>query len=78
MAITLPTSGQTNWDVPLNAALTELDSDVTTINSAIALIPGLVSKTVGETWYRLVASSGASTNLRNKADYLSDGNDDQV
>src|SRR5260221_2838277 len=78
MSITLPTSGQTNWDVPLNAALTELDSDVTTISSAIAQIPGLVNRTTGETWYRLVASSGATTNVRNKADYLCDGTDDQV
>lgn len=78
MAITLPTPGQTNWDVPLNEALTDLDNDVTTINSAIALIPGLVNKTAGETWYRLVASSGASTNVRNKADYLCDGTNDQA
>lgn len=78
MSITLPTSGQTNWDIPLNAALTELDSDVTTISSAIAQIPNLVNRTTGETWYRLVASSGATTNVRNKADYLCDGTDDQV
>lgn len=78
MSITLPTSGQTNWDVPLNAALTELDGDITTISSAIAQIPNLVNRTTGETWYRLVAASGATTNVRNKADYLCDGTDDQV
>lgn len=78
MSITLPTPGQTAWDVPLNAALSTLDSEVTTITGAIGLIPGLVNKTVGETWYRLVASSGASVNVRNKADYLCDGTDDQV
>lgn len=78
MSITLPTTGQTNWDVPLNAALTELDSDITTISSAIAQIPNLVNRTTGETWYRLVASSGATANVRNKADYLCDGTADQV
>lgn len=29
MAITLPTNGQSNWDVPLNNALTALDTAVT-------------------------------------------------
>lgn len=36
MAITPPTPGQSNWDVPLNLALTTLDSGVTTAQTDAA------------------------------------------
>lgn len=77
MAITLPTSGQTNWDVPLNAALTELDGDVTTINNIIDVVPGIETRVAGETWYRLVAASNATNNVKAKADYVCVGTNDQ-
>lgn len=77
MAITLPTSGQTNWDVPLNAALTELDGDVTTINNIIDVVPGIETRVAGETWYRLVAASNATSNVKAKADYVCAGTNDQ-
>lgn len=78
MAITLPVSGQTNWDVPLNAALTELDGDVVAINNVIDAVPGLETRTAGETWYRLVAASTATNNVKAKADYVCTGTNDQV
>ncbi len=78
MAITLPVSGQTNWDVPLNAALTDLDGDVVAINNIIDAVPGLEMRTAGETWYRLVAASTATNNVKAKADYVCTGTNDQV
>ena len=78
MAITLPTPGQTNWDVPLNTALTDLDGDVTNINSIIDAVPGLETRTAGETWYRLVAASNATANVKAKADFVCTGTNDQV
>jgi hypothetical protein len=78
MAITLPVSGQTNWDVPLNAALTDLDGDVTAINNVIEAVPELETRTAGETWYRLVAASTASANVKAKADFVCMGTGDQV
>lgn len=78
MAITLPVSGQTNWDVPLNAALTDLDGDVTAINNVIDVVPSMEAKLTGETWYRLVAASNASANVKAKADYVCSGTGDQV
>lgn len=78
MAITLPVSGQTNWDVPLNAALTDLDGDVTNINAIIDAVPGLETRTAGETWYRLVAASNATANVKAKADFVCTGTGDQV
>lgn len=78
MAIALPVSGQTNWDVPLNAALTELDGDVVAINNVIDAVPGLETRTAGETWYRLVAASTATNNVKAKADYVCTGTNDQV
>ena len=64
MAITLPVSGQTNWDVPLNAALTDLDGDVTAINNVIDVVPSIETRVTGETWYRLVAASNATANVK--------------
>lgn len=78
MAITLPVSGQTNWDVPLNAALTELDGDVTAINNVIDVVPSIEERVTGETWYRLVAASNSSANVKAKADYVCTGTNDQV
>ncbi len=78
MAITLPVSGQTNWDVPLNAALTGLDGDVTAINTIIDGVPSMEAKLTGETWYRMVAASNASANVKAKADYVCTGTGDQV
>lgn len=78
MAITLPVSGQTNWDVPLNAALTELDGDVTTINNVIDVVPSIETRVAGETWYLLVAAFNATNNVKAKADYVCTGTNDQV
>lgn len=78
MSVTLPTPGETNWDVPLNGALTDLDSAITTIGNLANAIPAIQARVNGETFYRLVASSQASTNVKNKADFVCDGTDDQV
>lgn len=78
MSVTLPTPGENNWDVPLNGALTDLDSAITTIGNLANAIPALQARTNGETFYRLVASSTASTNVKNKADFTCDGIADQV
>lgn len=78
MSVTLPTPGETNWDVPLNGALTDLDSAITTIGNLANAIPAIQARINGETFYRLVASSTASTNVKNKADFVCDGTDDQV
>lgn len=78
MAITLPVSGQTNWDVPLNAALTDLDGDVTAINNVIDVVPAIETRVTGETWYRLVAASNSTANVKAKADYVCTGTNDQV
>lgn len=78
MTVTLPTPGETNWDVPLNGALTDLDSAITTIGNLANAIPAIQARINGETFYRLVASSQASTNVKNKADFVCTGTADQV
>jgi hypothetical protein len=40
MAITPPVAGQPNWNVPLNAALTSLDTLVSSVDLRLAVVEG--------------------------------------
>lgn len=57
-----------DWDVPLNADLSDIDARLTTLSS----------RTVGRTYYYLVAASDQSTEVKAKADYVCTGVGDQV
>lgn len=70
--------GTPDWDVPVNAAFTELDGRTTTLEGDVSIIPTLEAKLTGETWYRMVASNDATQNVKVKADYVCDGTDDQT
>lgn len=81
--------GTPNWDVPLNGALTTQDnslastqadvsglqSSVAALQTSVATLNGIVT---GATFYRLVAASDASAEVKAKADYVCDGSADQV
>ncbi|APC46441.1 minor tail protein [Streptomyces phage BRock] len=89
MTFTPIAPGTTNWDVPLNGALTTQDnslasaqgdiaglqSSVAALQTSVAALNGIVT---GATFYRLVAASDASAEVKAKADYVCDGAGDQV
>lgn len=89
MTFTPIAPGTTNWDVPLNGALTTQDnslaaaqgdiaglqSSVAALQTSVAALNGIVT---GATFYRLVAASDASAEVKAKADYVCDGSGDQV
>lgn len=89
MTFTPIAPGTTNWDVPLNGALTTQDNSLTSaqgdiaglqssvaaLQTALATLNGIVT---GATYYRLVAASDASAEVKAKADYVCDGSGDQV
>lgn len=89
MTFTPIAPGTTNWDVPLNGALTTQDnslasaqgdiaglqSSVAALQTSVATLNGIVT---GATFYRLVAASDASAEVKAKADYVCDGSGDQV
>jgi len=53
MSVTLPVKGSNNWDVPVNNALTSLDSRITAIESRSVAVPATATSTgvVGQTAY---------------------------
>lgn len=69
--VTKPVVGSPNWGPTLNAALDELQGSIATNATSISALQGA-------TYYALVASSGAPTSVKNKADYVCDGVADDV
>lgn len=69
--VTKPVAGQPNWAPTLNAALDELQADIDSVTTDVSALRG-------QTFYLMVAASGAPAQVRSKADYLCDGTADQV
>jgi hypothetical protein len=43
MSVTLPTTGQANWDVPLNSALQNLDTRIVALETKLVTAPSLAT-----------------------------------
>lgn len=89
MAFTPIPEGTPQWDVPLNAALVTQDTQLTTtsatvaslqtqLNSLQSQVTALSAIATGGSYYRLIAASDSSADVKSKADYVCDGSQDQV
>lgn len=89
MAFTPIPAGTPQWDVPLNAALvtqdTQLSSTSTTVTALQTQITSLQNQltaltaiATGGSYFRLIAAADSSQDVKEKADYVCDGSQDQV
>lgn len=89
MAFTPIPEGTPQWDVPLNAALVTQDTQLTNtsatvaslqtqLNSLQSQVTALSAIATGGSYYRLIAASDSSSDVKSKADYVCDGSQDQV
>lgn len=89
MAFTPIPEGTPQWDVPLNAALVTQDTQLTSTSATVSALQTQISSlqsqvttlsaiATGGSYYRLIAASDASADVKSKADYVCDGSQDQV
>lgn len=82
-------AGTPQWDVPLNAAISTQDNQLTSTTSTVmtlqtqltalqSQVTALSAIATGGSYYRLIAAADASTDVKNKADYVCDGSADEV
>ncbi|WPH58317.1 hypothetical protein SEA_ALONE_13 [Streptomyces phage Alone3] len=82
-------AGTPQWDVPLNSALVTQDAQLsstsatvtalqTQINSLQNQVTALTAIATGGSYFRLIAAADASQDVKDKADYVCDGVQDQV
>jgi hypothetical protein len=89
MAFTPIPEGTPQWDVPLNAALVNQDTQITSTSSSLSTlqtqltalqsqVTALSTITTGGSYYRLIAAADSSNSVKSKADYVCDGVADNV
>lgn len=89
MAFTPIPAGTPQWDVPLNAAISTQDTQLTSTSATVATlqtqltalqsqVTALSAIATGGSYYRLIAAADASTDVKNKADYVCDGTADET
>jgi hypothetical protein len=89
MAFTPIPAGTPQWDVPLNAAISTQDAQLSStsltvtalqnqINSLQSQVTALSTIATGGSFYRLIAAADASAHVKSKADYVCDGSADNV
>ncbi len=89
MAFTPIPAGTPQWDVPLNAAISTQDAQLSStsltvtalqnqINSLQNQVNTLSTIATGGSYFRLIAAADASSAVKSKADYVCDGSADNV
>ena len=89
MAFTPIPAGTPQWDVPLNAAISTQDAQLTSTSTTVASlqtqltslqnqVTALTAIATGGSYFRLIAAADASQDVKDKADYVCDGVQDQV
>lgn len=89
MAFTPIPAGTPQWDVPLNAAISTQDAQLTSTSTTVASlqtqltslqnqVTALSAIATGGSYFRLIAAADASQDVKDKADYVCDGVQDQV
>ncbi len=89
MAFTPIPAGTPQWDVPLNAAISTQDTQLTSTTATVSTlqtqltalqsqVTALSAIATGGSYYRLIAAADASQDVKDKADYVCDGVQDQV
>lgn len=82
-------AGTPQWDVPLNSALTTQDAQLSSTSTTVASlqtqlnslqnqVTALTAIATGGSYFRLIAAADASADVKDKADYVCDGVQDQV
>ena len=89
MAFTPIPAGTPQWDVPLNAAISTQDTQLTSTSATVATlqtqltalqsqVTALSAIATGGSYYRLIAAADASQDVKNKADFVCDGTADET
>lgn len=89
MAFTPIPAGTPQWDVPLNAAISTQDAQLTSTSTTVTSlqtqlnalqnqVTALTAIATGGSYFRLIAASDSSQDVKDKADYVCDGVQDQV
>lgn len=82
-------AGTPQWDVPLNSALTTQDAQLSSTSTTVTSlqtqltslqnqVTALTAIATGGSYFRLIAAADASADVKDKADYVCDGVQDQV
>ena len=89
MAFTPIPAGTPQWDVPLNAAISTQDTQLTSTSATVATlqtqltalqsqVTALSAIATGGSYYRLIAAADASQDVKDKADFVCDGTSDET
>lgn len=89
MAFTPIPAGTPQWDVPLNAAISTQDTQLTSTTATVSTlqtqltalqsqVTALSAIATGGSYYRLIAAADASQDVKDKADFVCDGTSDET
>lgn len=89
MAFTPIPAGTPQWDVPLNAAISTQDTQLTSTSATVtslqtqltalqSQVTALSAIATGGSYYRLIAAADASQDVKDKADFVCDGTADET